>query len=157
VEQLHVFAMKMPRSVRLAVTGLAVLVLGAALTAAAGANTVPASKAGSQTIARTIAQLTPPECASLTLTNLVTGSGTFSGTAANDLILGSAGNDTITGGNGADCILGGAGNDTLNGSGGNDILLGGPGNDALNGGNGTDTCYGGGGTNTFNSCTTTFP
>lgn len=133
------------------------LVVGAALTAGAAANTVPASKAGSQTIARTIAQLTPPECAALVLTNLVVGSGTFSGTNAGDLMLGSAGNDNISGNNGTDCIVGGGGNDTLNGGAANDTLLGGPGNDSLRGGNGSDTCYGGGGTNTFNSCATTFP
>lgn len=57
--------------------------------------------------------LKPPECASLVLQNIVSGSGVFNGTPGNDLITGSAGADGIDSLEGDDCILGGAGNDQL--------------------------------------------
>lgn len=59
--------------------------------------------------------LKPPECTSLDLQNLVAGSGTFQGTAANDLITGSAVVDGIDSLGGDDCIVGGDGDDLLDG------------------------------------------
>jgi Ca2+-binding RTX toxin-like protein len=96
----------------------------------------------------------------------------ISGTAYNDLIVGSDSNDTLsTGDGGNDTIDGGTGDDTLNGDGsigdnllsggdGNDYisgstasgkntLIGGNGNDYLIGGNDNDSLIGGDGTDTF--------
>lgn len=100
---------------------------------------------------------TPPQCAGLGLTDIlvVTSSGLFSpftGTEANELILGTASRDHIDGGGGDDCILGGGGDDDgfcffffcfggLKGGAGNDVILGGPGTDACMGQDGNDTFY----------------
>jgi len=125
---------------RLAVFALVLLVLASVLAASAAANIVPVTRADDLSVgARTADQLKPSQC-TMALTNIVwcTGSALCSGTAANDLILGTAGNDTgangrIVGGNGDDCILGGAGDDDLRGQGGsNDVCIGGPGNDVFN-------------------------
>ena len=62
----------------------------------------------------------------------------LTGTASDELIVGTAGANTLTGNAGIDFMFGGAGNDTLNGGEGDDQLDGGAGNDALNGGNGSD-------------------
>jgi Ca2+-binding RTX toxin-like protein len=154
-----------------ALVGLGLLLAGA-MAAYAATNTVPSTRLGSDTRAINANVLKPPECASLNLTNIVTGSGTVNGTNANDLVLGSAGiddmtgrggadcliggsgADTLTGSNGVDILLGGDGNDSLLGSGGNDVLYGEAGNDTLNGGNGTDICDGGPGTDTAINCET---
>jgi Ca2+-binding RTX toxin-like protein len=91
------------------------------------ANTVPSTKVDVLGRAITANTLKPTECAGITLTNLVTGSGTINGTTAADLILGSAAVDTISGGTGTDCILGGGSNDSINGGAGADVCIGGPG------------------------------
>ena len=118
------------------VAGLAVCALaavgfvgaGSALTAG---NTVPATNVGLVRQPIATDDLKPAACAGMTLTNLVTGSGTVNGTNGNDLILGGAGNDSINGKAGDDCILGGGGNDTLYGDSGTDVCIGGSGNDIL--------------------------
>ena len=120
------------------VAGLAVCAFAAvgfvgAGTALTAGNTVPATNAGFVTRAIGACDLKPAACAGMTLTNLVVGTGTFNGTAGNDLILGGPGNDTINGKAGDDCILGGGGNDSINGGGGNDVCIGGPGNDTFAG------------------------
>ncbi len=89
--------------------------------------------------------LKPPACASLTLTNIVRGSGLINGTPGNDLILGSAIADTINGLGGNDCILAGSGDD---------IIDGGDDDDIVDGGAGTDVCTLGAGTNTSYNCET---
>jgi Ca2+-binding RTX toxin-like protein len=139
---------------RVAILGLFVLVWATMAAALAAANTVPGSKLSNTSIAITPNDLKPPECAGLNLTAKLAGSGTFSGTNAPTLIVGSSGADTITGGSAGSCILGGAGDDKLTGGGGNDIILGGAGNDNINGKGGTDVCYGGGGTDSFAGCET---
>jgi len=140
---------------RLTWLGLLALILFSAVLALAATNTVPESGADDTNRPITANALKPPECAGLTLTSVIAGSGNINGGAGSSLILGSSGVDTIRGQNGTDCILGGGGNDDLRGQGGNDVLLGGPGNDILNGGAGTDACYGGSGTDTFTaSCET---
>lgn len=134
------------------------VVAGNGLIAVAGANVTPQSSATIETVAVTAQDLAPAACAGMGLTNVVSGAGAFSGTAANDLITGSAGADTIDGQGGADCIVGGGGNDDLQGDGGNDVLLGGDGDDALDGGADTDVCAGGGQAgDTFNLCETVNP
>ena len=125
--------------------------------AATAANVVVESGADHDSFLITANDLKPPECAGLNLTAIVTGSGTFQGTAANELILGSANADNIRGRGGDDCILGGRRGDTLRGNQGNDVILGGRGRDTINGGNGTnDICHGGSGSDSFNGCETIF-
>ena len=122
---------------------LAVLVAAIALLAAVAQTAslgVPKSRAGKSTMSTGPDALKPAQCASITLSVLVTGSGTFGNASAtaNELMLGSATNDRTQGGNGSDCIVGGAGNDTLRGGGGYDI------------------CIGEGGTDTFSGCEVTY-
>ena len=112
------------------------LALAVAPTAQTAANTVASTKVKDDSRAITPDTLKPTECAALALTAKLSGSGTITGTSANELITGSAAVDNINGGFGNDCILGGAGNDTING------------------GSGTDVCIGGGGTDTFSNCET---
>lgn len=54
-----------------------------------------------------------------------------------------AGDDTITGSAGADRFAAGSGNDMVSGLAGNDVVFGGDGNDRLDGGAGSDMLYGG--------------
>jgi hypothetical protein len=138
---------------KLGIASLMMITVVATVTASAAANVVPPTKAGSMSAPQTVAQLRPPQCAGLTLTNLVIGSGRLNGTGANDLILASSGRDDINGRGGSDCIVAGGGNDALSGGGGGDVLMGGPGNDTLRGGGAMDTCYGGGGIDVWFSCT----
>ena len=107
-----------------------------ASTAQTASNTVDATKAEDDTRAITANDLKPAECAAMTLTAKVTGSGTINGTSAAELITGSAVVDNFNGGFGTDCIVGGAGDD------------------AFIGGGGVDVCIGGAGTDTFSSCET---
>jgi Ca2+-binding RTX toxin-like protein len=109
-----------------------VLVLTVASTAQTSANTVPGTKMKNDTRTIGAEDLKPVECASITLTAKVTGSGTITGGAAAELITGSAGVDTISGSGGNDCLLGGAGNDSLNGGAGTDVCVGGLGTDTFN-------------------------
>jgi len=95
--------------------------------ASATANTMPHSGVGMVTQTINANALKPAICNGLSLSSVVTGSGTFAGNSGNTLILGSSGMDTITG---ADESDGGAGND---------VLIGGPGNDTCTGGLGNDT------------------
>ena len=65
-----------------------------------------------------------------TLTIAVTNqSGSFTGTAANDVLTGSGEEDVLSGLAGNDTLQGFAGNDTLDGGAGNDTMIGGSGND----------------------------
>jgi Ca2+-binding RTX toxin-like protein len=115
---------------RVALAGVvAFLLMGVALTAT---NVVPATRAGSSDLgAPTANQLKPSTCAALSLTAVVVGSGVVNGTAASELVLGSAGVDIMRGRGGNDCILGGAGNDSLRGDAGTDVCIGGSGTDTF--------------------------
>ncbi len=111
---------------------LAVLLLaagGGGLLASADANATPGSSAGTYNQLITADDLKPPECAGITLTNVLAGSGVIIGIGnRNELIVGSAGVDDIRGMLGDDCLLGGAGDDSLDGGGrppGNDVCIGG--------------------------------
>jgi hypothetical protein len=134
---------------------LLMLPLGLALVAGVSAtlvasvtagNIVPDTHAGARTQARTLSELTPTQCAGLTLSSLVVmaaGATTVNGTNANDLILGRARNGGViyNGRGGDDCIVAG----------------GGTGTKRLNGGAGADICLGSITlANTFVSCATTY-
>ncbi|MGI9658912.1 MAG: hypothetical protein ACR2OD_08385, partial [Gaiellaceae bacterium] len=94
-----------------------IVVASSALTAS---NTVPASNLGEDLRSITANDVKPVECAGISLTAIVT-----NGTAANELVLGTAGAETnLRGRRGDDCILGGAGNDTIRANRDNDVLLG---------------------------------
>ncbi len=106
--------------------GVVLLAVVATLTVSLTANSsVPPSHAGRVQIPGDANQASPVGCIGLSLTNLVTGSGTFSTAASNVLVLGTAGKDTInvTGQN--DCIVGGGGKDRVTGR-ASDICIIGP-------------------------------
>lgn len=134
--------------------GLSVILLVAASVTVAfsASNIIAPSKVMDRTMAVGMAEKKPPECDFWNPTTIVAGSGTFSGTSAANLILGSAIRDVIRAGSGDDCVLGGAGNDELRGENNNDILWGGAGNDSLIGGDGFDVCIGGAGSDFFSGC-----
>jgi hypothetical protein len=73
----------------------------------------------------------------------------LTGTAANDLMVGTAAADVINGAGGMNLIYAGAGNDTVHGGAAADILVGGTGNDTLHGNAGNDTLVGYEGFNTL--------
>lgn len=123
----------------LAFFGLMAMILASVVTAIAATNSVPSSHLTDQSRPITANDLKPSQCAALNLTEIVVGSGKFSGTNANELILGGPDADTIDGKGGSDCILGGGGNDDIDG------------------GSGTDVCIGGPGTDTFSRCETQIP
>lgn len=125
--------MKFFRAMRLAVFGALVFIVITSLTAIAAANTIPSTRVDAQSVSYQIAHLRPSECAGLTLTNLVSGSGALTGTEGDDLILGSAGADSLDGLGGSDCLVGGGGDDTLTGGDGSDACLGGDGSDIFSG------------------------
>ncbi|RJP51263.1 MAG: hypothetical protein C4557_08345 [Anaerolineaceae bacterium] len=119
---------------RCILVGLFALTILSSLTAVAATNTIPSTRIGHEAVLFDINHLKPSSCAGITVTNLITGSGTLTGTEGNDLILASGGADVIDGLGGSDCILGGGGDDTITGGDGNDV------------------CIGGGGTDTFATC-----
>jgi hypothetical protein len=119
---------------RFLIFGLVALIVITSMTAVAATNTVPATRVDSQSLSYNINHLKPSACAGITVTTLITGSGTITGTEGNDLIFGSPGADDI------------------NGLGGNDCILGGGGDDIIDGGDGNDVCIGGSGTDTFTDC-----
>ena len=123
--------MKIPFPLRFLTFGLIAFIIISSVTAVAATNTVPATRATDQTLSVGINDLKPPACEGWFLTNLVTGTGTLTGTEGNDLILGSSSADTIDGLGGDDCILGGAGDDLITGSDGTDVCIGGPGTDTF--------------------------
>ncbi len=128
--------MKMLRPLRLLTFGLILLIIIVSGTAVAATNTIPTTRAEDWTTSFEVNDVKPSACAGWYLTNLITGSGTITGTEGNDLILGSSSADTIDGLGGDDCVLGGGGDDFITG------------------GDGTDVCIGGSGSNTFTTCET---
>jgi Ca2+-binding RTX toxin-like protein len=140
--------------VRLVIFGLGIILLSNLISTLAASNQIQSTRLVDQRIAITANDFIPAECRSLSLVDIVIGSGNFKGTGRPELILGSPGPDTISALNGGDCVLGGEGDDVIYGGNGDDVLLGGPGADTLSGDLGTDTCYGGVVTN---ACEYTFP
>lgn len=114
---------------RVFVAGILALLILTSLTAIAATNTIPSTRIEDQRYSFGAMQLEPSSCAGIFVTNLVSGTGTLTGTAGNDLILGGPDADTIDGAGGDDCILGGGGDDIITGGDGMDICIGGSGND----------------------------
>lgn len=108
---------------------LAIAAIGVAIT---GGSVFSTTGAGRQQSPIGINDIKPPECAGITVTERVLGSGTLRGTAGNDLILGEDQADSLAGEAGDDCLAAGDGDDTLNGGRGFDVCVGGPGNDSFN-------------------------
>lgn len=123
--------MRFSLTLKIFALGSLALITVSIISAFAAGISIPASNIEKQTIAVTAEDIKPAACAGLSLTNIISGSGTLTGTPANDLIIGSALADTIDGGGGNDCILGGGGDDTLIGNEGTDVCLGGPGTDSF--------------------------
>lgn len=119
--------------IRLMTIGLALMILMSAIFGLTAANTVPESGMGFETYPISANQAKPDACNGLNLDSIIVGG---SGTASNNLLLGTAGVDSLTGGEGNDCLVAGAGDDSLDG------------------GEGTDICLGGDGTDTFLNCET---
>jgi Ca2+-binding RTX toxin-like protein len=131
--------MKFRRVAGFVAIGLVILVVTNMIAAMADTNTVPQLQMEDQSQPVKANDVKPPECAALDLANIVSGSGTITGTPGNDLILGSPADDVIDGMGGDDCILGRGGADTLDGNDGVDVCIAGPGN------------------STFLNCESTFP
>lgn len=96
------------------------------------ANIVPDTRVSRNTLTPALSEGVPAECSSISVTNLVTGSGSFSGTSGNDLVLASSGIDSPNAGGGNDCIVAGDGADVINCGTGTDVAIGGPGIDTFN-------------------------
>ncbi len=126
--------MKLPNPIHLVVLGLATLILISVFTAFSAGIVVTSPNVGAHSSSVMANDVKPDACMGLNLVNIVSGTGTVTGTSGNDLIVGSASADTIDGLGGDDCILGGGGNDSIDGN------------------TGTDVCLGGSGTNTFTAC-----
>jgi hypothetical protein len=106
--------------------GVVVVAVAASLVVSfTASNTVPASNVGSSIQHRLISQLEPAGCASLSLTGIVTGSGVFSNSLSNVLLLGSSGADTITDTGNGNCIVSGGGSNSITGT-ATDICISGP-------------------------------
>jgi hypothetical protein len=111
--------------------GSLTLLIVSVISAFAAGMSVPASNIGQRSVPVTAEDIKPAACDGLYLTNIVSGSGTLTGTTANDLIIGSSGADAIDGLGGDDCILGSGGDDQITGNDGIDVCLGGPGTDVF--------------------------
>jgi Ca2+-binding RTX toxin-like protein len=115
--------MNISTPVRFFTYSLLALILVTSVTAIAAANTVPFTRLTNQSEYISINDFKPYACGGTYLTNLVSGAGTLTGTAGNDLILGSSGADVIDGLGGDDCIVGGGGMDLCTGGTENDIFI----------------------------------
>jgi Ca2+-binding RTX toxin-like protein len=113
----------MKTGLRILVFGAASLILASMITAVAATNTVPPTNADQQSMSIGLNDIKPPACGGIDATNLVIGTGTFTGTEANDLILASSTADVIDGLGGDDCIVGGGDSDTCTGGAGDDVFI----------------------------------
>ncbi len=106
------------RMIKFTLLGGVALLLLALITAFAASNSVPKTLLTDQSFGIDADSLKPPGCAALTLSGIVTGSGTITlHGSSNELILGSGGNDTITltAASKHNCILAGGGTNTVDG------------------------------------------
>ena len=84
-------------------------VLASVVSGVAASNSMPSTRASDLTATITANDLKPPECASISLSVVVTISAPA--TSASSLVLGTGASETYTAGNGSNCILGGGGSD----------------------------------------------
>ena len=78
-----------------------------------------------------------------------TDSGSYTGSTANEYIVGGLRDNTLDANNGNNIVNAGAGNDTISAGSGSDVLNGESGNDTINGGSGADVIIGGPGDDTL--------
>jgi Ca2+-binding RTX toxin-like protein len=105
------------RLLGVALIGLIALLAASAVAAFTAGNAVPSGgQVGGRAGSITVNDVKPSECAGINLTHIVVGSGVTTGTAANDLILGSPGADSVTDLAGSNCFVGGAGADAFTGA-----------------------------------------
>ena len=116
---------------RAGVMAALVLLFGSLISAVAGSNSVPGTRADNNFFSIGANDVKPAPCAGITVTTVLIGSGIINGTGASELVLGSSGADTIDAAGGDDCILGGGGNDIITGGAGTDVCIGGPGIDTF--------------------------
>jgi Ca2+-binding RTX toxin-like protein len=119
------------RTGRVGLLALVGVLLGSLITALAATNIVPVTRAGHNLLSIGANDLKPADCSGITVTTVLSGSGTIIGSGASELVLGGSAADTITAGGGDDCILGGGGNDSIQGQSGTDVCIGGPGTDSF--------------------------
>jgi Ca2+-binding RTX toxin-like protein len=108
---------------RLMAFGVLTVILFSVVTAIAATNTIPVTLLDHKVLLTNLNDLKPSACGGISVTNLITGTGTIIGTEANDLILASSAADTIDGLGGNDCIVGGGESDTCFGGLGSDIFV----------------------------------
>lgn len=106
---------------------LALLLVVNVISVSSAANVVPESGAGRNATSKTVADLAPSGCGTLsagtTIRNVL-------GDVSNNLVLGGPQMaDPLSGNHGNDCLVGGAAADVLSGGPGIDVCIGGPGND----------------------------
>jgi signal peptidase len=114
-----------PVAARIAAGLVALAVTGTLVTSFTASTNVPTSRVGTSVQARLVSQLAPVGCNSLSLTSVAQGSGAFSNSRSNTLVLGSAKSDTITDTGSGNCIVGGGGTDAVTGT-STDICVTGP-------------------------------
>jgi hypothetical protein len=114
-----------PVAARVAAGLVALAVAGTLVTSFTASTNVPTSRVGSSVQARLISQLAPVGCNTLSLSGVAQGSGAFSNSRSNTLVLGSAKSDTITDTGSGDCIVGGGGTDAVTGT-ATDVCVTGP-------------------------------
>jgi hypothetical protein len=96
------------------------------LTSFTASVNVPASKAGTSHQTLTMAELTPSECSSLSLSTVEKVSGSYSNNKSHVLILGSSGSDIVNDTGSSNCIALGGGSNSVTGT-SSDICIKGPG------------------------------
>jgi hypothetical protein len=118
--------------VRWTLAAISVAALAGAATSLTAGNIVPGTRSGWLTTAIGPDALKPLDCAAITVTALVTGSGAnIEGTGSAELILGSSAVNSFNARGGNDCVVGGDGVDALKGGPGTDVCIGGPGIDTF--------------------------
>ena len=118
--------MTLRKGVRFLVVILLMLVIFGIGSARTASISVPASGLDEDSQSISANDLKPAACAALNLTAVLSCPPNCTGTAANELILGSSSGETLSGGGGNDCILGGAGWNFFYGDAGTDVCIGGP-------------------------------
>ncbi|MDA0264991.1 MAG: hypothetical protein O3A93_00150 [Chloroflexi bacterium] len=111
--------------IKVSLATLLVLAIGSVAVVFTASNTVPPTSAGMSIISVGPNEIKPRECSGITVTNIViVTDGLQTGTAFNDLMLGSATVSVLDGGAGDDCIVTGNLAAVITGGLGNDVCIG---------------------------------